>query len=71
MSAILRVSAAPTRTSAGIAMMLLGILLFAVKDTLGKWPVGAYTVGQLLLVRSVSGLCAMAPFIIVREGATS
>jgi S-adenosylmethionine uptake transporter len=47
----------------GIAMMLLGVLLFAVNDTLGKWLVGAYTVGQLLLVRSVSGLCVMAPFI--------
>jgi S-adenosylmethionine uptake transporter len=50
--------------------MLLGVLLFAVNDTLGKWLVGAYTVGQLLLVRSIAGLCAMAPFII-REGAQS
>ena len=44
-------------------MMLLGVLLFAVNDALGKWLVGTYTVGQLLLVRSVAGLCAMAPFI--------
>nr|WP_256476236.1 DMT family transporter [Siccirubricoccus soli] len=44
-------------------MMLLGVLLFAVNDTLGKWLVGAYAVGQLLLVRSIAGLCAMAPFI--------
>ena len=44
-------------------MMLLGVLLFAVNDTLGKWLVGAYTVGQLLLVRSIAGLCVMAPFI--------
>ena len=35
----------------------------AVNDTLGKWLVGAYTVGQLVLVRSIAGLCAMAPFI--------
>lgn len=48
-------------------MMLLGVLLFAVNDTLGKWLVGAYTVGQLLLVRSIAGLCIMAPFI-RREG---
>jgi drug/metabolite transporter (DMT)-like permease len=47
----------------GVAMMLLGVLLFAVNDTLGKWLVGTYTVGQLLLVRSIAGLCAMAPFI--------
>jgi drug/metabolite transporter (DMT)-like permease len=47
----------------GITMMLLGVLLFAVNDTLGKWLVGAYTVGQLLLVRSIAGLAAMAPAI--------
>lgn len=44
-------------------MMLLGVLLFAVNDTLGKWLVGTYAVGQLMLVRSVAGLCVMAPFI--------
>ncbi len=45
----------------GIAMMLLGVLLFAVNDTLGKWLVGTYAVGQLMLVRSAAGLLAMAP----------
>jgi S-adenosylmethionine uptake transporter len=50
-------------TAAGIAMMLVGVLLFAVNDTLGKWLLGTYTVGQLVLVRSISGLCVMAPFI--------
>ena len=50
-------------SAGGVAMMLLGVLLFAVNDALGKWLVGTYTVGQLLLVRSVAGLCAMAPFI--------
>ncbi len=44
-----------------IGMMLLGVLLFAVNDTLGKWLVGAYTVGQLMLMRSISGLLAMSP----------
>ena len=53
----------PTGAIGGISMMLLGVLLFAVNDTLGKWLVGAYTVGQLLLVRSIAGLCAMAPAI--------
>ena len=47
----------------GVAMMLLGVLLFAVNDTLGKWLVGTYAVGQLMLVRSVAGLVAMAPSI--------
>jgi drug/metabolite transporter (DMT)-like permease len=62
-STMLRPRTLPTGATAGIAMMLLGILLFAINDTLGKWLVGAYTVGQLLLVRSIAGLCAMAPFI--------
>lgn len=63
MSAFLRLGAMSMGTTGGIAMMLLGVLLFAVNDTLGKWLVGAYTVGQLLLVRSIAGLCIMAPFI--------
>jgi S-adenosylmethionine uptake transporter len=62
-STMLRPRALPTGATAGIAMMLLGILFFATNDTLGKWLVGAYTVGQLLFVRSIAGLCAMAPFI--------
>ncbi len=50
-------------TPAGIGMMLLGIMLFAANDALGKWLVGGYTVGQLVLVRSVAGLAIMAPAI--------
>ncbi len=64
------VSAVPGRGDApvaaaagGIAMMLLGVLLFAANDTLGKWLVGTYSVGQLMLVRSAAGLVAMAPSI--------
>ena len=53
----------PTGATGGVAMMLLGVLLFAINDTLGKWLVGAYSVGQLLLVRSIAGLCVMAPSI--------
>jgi S-adenosylmethionine uptake transporter len=52
----------PSGASGGIALMLLGVLFFAINDTLGKWLVGAYSVGQLLLVRSIAGLCVMAPF---------
>jgi len=48
--------------AAGIAMMLLGVLLFAVNDTLGKWLIGGFAVGQLLLVRSSAGLAALLPF---------
>lgn len=52
---------------AGIAMMLVGIFFFALNDALGKWLVATYSVGQLLLVRSVAGLVFLAPFI-KREG---
>jgi S-adenosylmethionine uptake transporter len=62
-SAFLRIGSSTTRAAGGVAMMLLAVLLFAVNDTLGKWLVGAYAIGQLLLVRSIAGLCAMAPFI--------
>lgn len=44
-------------------MMLLGILLFASNDTLGKWLVGGYSVGQLVLVRSIAGLAILSPLI--------
>ena len=47
MSVIVRPGAVPRGSTGGVAMMLLGVLLFAVNDTLGKWLVGTYTVGQL------------------------
>lgn len=57
------IAAAGAANAAGIGMMLLGVMLFAFNDALGKWLVGSFAVGQLLLVRSVAGLLAMAPFI--------
>jgi len=47
--------------------MLAGIFLFAVNDTLGKWLVATYSVGQVLLIRSAAALLVLAPFI-WREG---
>ncbi|WP_245624439.1 DMT family transporter [Belnapia moabensis] len=61
-TAVPHTGAEPVRATGGIAMMLLGVMLFAINDTLGKWLVGAYSVGQLFLVRSIAGLCVMAPF---------
>lgn len=52
---------------AGIGLMLLGIFFFALNDALGKWLIATYSVGQLLLVRSVAGLIFLVPFI-KREG---
>jgi drug/metabolite transporter (DMT)-like permease len=47
----------------GIAMMLFGILLFSLNDVMGKWLVATYSVGQVLLIRSLAGLIILIPFI--------
>jgi drug/metabolite transporter (DMT)-like permease len=54
---------------AGIGLMAGGILLFAVNDALGKWLVATYSVGQLLLIRSLAAFALLAPFI-RRDAAT-
>ncbi|RDJ25279.1 DMT family transporter [Bosea caraganae] len=51
-------------TLLGIAMMLLGILLFSINDVMGKWLVATYTVGQVLLLRSAAALVVIAPFVL-------
>ena len=48
---------------AGIGLMTAGIFLFAVNDALGKWLVATYSVGQVLLVRSIAALFLLTPFI--------
>lgn len=47
---------------AGAGMMLLGLFLFAANDALGKWLVGTYSVGQVLLIRSIAALLVLLPF---------
>jgi drug/metabolite transporter (DMT)-like permease len=59
--------AARSHVLAGIGMMVFGIFLFAVNDTVGKWLVATYTVGQVLLIRSLFALAVLAPFV-HREG---
>jgi len=48
---------------AGIGLMLTGIFFFALNDALGKWLVATYSVGQLLLIRSIAALVILAPFL--------
>jgi drug/metabolite transporter (DMT)-like permease len=48
---------------AGVGFMLAGTFLFSVNDALGKWLLADYSLGELLLVRSVAGLVLLAPFI--------
>jgi drug/metabolite transporter (DMT)-like permease len=52
---------------AGIALMLLACLVFSLNDTLGKWLVATYTVGQLLLIRSSAAMLILLPFLLQRE----
>lgn len=47
----------------GIAVMLFAMFLFAANDTLGKWLVATYSVGQVLLIRSLAALLILAPFL--------
>ncbi|MBB4039728.1 drug/metabolite transporter (DMT)-like permease [Microvirga flocculans] len=45
----------------GIGLMLLGVFLFAVNDVMGKWLVATYSVGQVLLLRSIAALAILLP----------
>ncbi|MFL6796793.1 MAG: DMT family transporter [Xanthobacteraceae bacterium] len=48
---------------AGIGLMLAGIALFSLNDALGKWLLVTYSVGQLLLIRSIAALLLLVPFL--------
>jgi drug/metabolite transporter (DMT)-like permease len=45
----------------GIGLMLLGVFLFAMNDVMGKWLVATYSVGQVLLLRSIAALVVLLP----------
>ena len=47
----------------GPALMLLGMLMFALNDAMGKWLVASYSVGQVILIRSLAALVILAPFL--------
>ena len=46
----------------GVLLMLLGMVMFSLNDVLGKWLVATYSVGQLMLIRSIAALIVLAPF---------
>ena len=52
-----------TTATLGILLMLAGILVFSVNDVMGKWLVSTYTVGQVLLLRSLAALVVLVPFV--------
>jgi len=51
----------------GIALMILAIFMYVANDVMGKWLVSTYSVGQVLLIRSVAGLVLLSPAF-YREG---
>lgn len=63
-------SPAQDHAVAGITLMLVGVFFFAANDAMGKFLVATYSVGQVLLVRSIAALVVLSPFI-WREGAAA
>ncbi len=51
----------------GVVLMLLGDFLFALNDAMGKWLVTNFSVGQVLLVRSLGCFIILGP-LIARQG---
>jgi len=51
----------------GVVLMLLGDFLFALNDAMGKWLVTNFSVGQVLLVRSLGSFIILGP-LIARQG---
>jgi drug/metabolite transporter (DMT)-like permease len=47
----------------GVIVALSGMLLFALNDTIGKWLVATYSVGQVVALRSLAALVVLAPFV--------
>lgn len=52
---------------AGIVIMLVGMLMFSLNDAMGKMLVFTYSVGQVLLIRSIAALLVLTPFL-YRQG---
>ncbi|KJF75504.1 multidrug DMT transporter permease [Agrobacterium arsenijevicii] len=50
-------------TGLGVAVMLLGMLLFALNDAMGKWLVSTYSQGQVILIRSLAALVILVPIV--------
>ena len=52
---------------AGVLIMLAGDFMFALNDAMGKWLVASFSVGQVVLVRSVGAFIVLGPMI-ARQG---
>jgi S-adenosylmethionine uptake transporter len=52
---------------AGIILMLVGNFMFALNDAMGKWLVGSFSVGQVLLMRSVGAVAILGPMVVRQD----
>ncbi|MDR6819649.1 drug/metabolite transporter (DMT)-like permease [Neorhizobium sp. 2083] len=52
-----------TASMTGPMLMLLGMLMFALNDAMGKWLVASYGLGQVVLVRSLAALLILVPMV--------
>lgn len=50
----------------GIALMLLGDLLFALNDVMGKWLVASFAVGQVLVIRAIGSFIVLGPMLVMQ-----
>src|SRR5690606_36428505 len=51
----------------GVVLMLAGDFLFALNDAFGKWLVASFSVGQVVLIRSLGAFIVLGPMI-ARQG---
>ncbi len=50
-------------TGLGVAVMLFGMLLFALNDAMGKFLVSTYSLGQVIAVRSMAAVIILLPIV--------
>jgi S-adenosylmethionine uptake transporter len=60
-------SASSNLLLAGILLMLGGDFMFALNDAMGKWLVASFSVGQVVLIRSIGAFAVLGPMI-ARQG---
>lgn len=57
------VSTTANAVALGVGLMLLGDFLFSLNDAMGKWLVASFSVGQVLVIRSLGAFLVLAPMI--------
>ncbi|GHD17156.1 DMT family transporter [Tianweitania populi] len=68
MSALSRRLTSSNTAAAGVIIMLVGLFMFSLNDAMGKWLVASFSVGQILLVRSIGAFIVLGPLMTRRGG---